>query len=42
MEQERMSHKEYDLKDWGGDSGRESQAAWYEDELTGGKLPVIK
>jgi hypothetical protein len=40
---ERMLHKDYDSK--GSDekmSGRESQGAWRQDKLIGGKPPVVK
>jgi hypothetical protein len=39
-----MLHKDYDHKGSVAKktSGRESQAAWHQDELIGGKLPVVK
>jgi hypothetical protein len=39
-----MLHKEYDRKGLVGKkiSGRESQGAWRQDELIGGKPPVVK
>jgi hypothetical protein len=44
LSSERMLHKDYDLK---GSverriSGRHPQGAWRQDELIGGKLPVVK
>jgi hypothetical protein len=38
-----MLHKDYDCKDSVEKvSGRDSQGAWRQDELIGGKPPVIK
>jgi hypothetical protein len=41
---ERMLHKDYYCKSSVGKkiSGRESQGAWRQDEVIGGKSPVIK
>jgi hypothetical protein len=42
---ERIVHKDYDRKGSVAkikDSGRETQEAWRQDDLIGGKLPVVK
>jgi hypothetical protein len=44
LSSERMLHKDYDLKCSveKKNAGHESQGAWRQDELIGGKPPVIK
>jgi hypothetical protein len=45
LSSERMWHKAYDRKGWVAKkeiSGRESQGVCRQDELTGGKLSVVK
>jgi hypothetical protein len=44
LSSERILHKDYDYKGSIGKkfTGRESQGAWCQDELIGGKSPVVK
>jgi hypothetical protein len=44
LHSESRLHKDYNRKGWTAKyvPGRDSQEAWRQDELTGGKLPVVK